>query len=69
MRPRKKAGHMTAFVPPLNSCNVALESRAVPHMERRPRKVAAVALANKVARVVWAMMARGEVYRRQPVAA
>ena len=38
-------------------------------LERRPRKVAAVALANKVARVVWAMMARGEVYRRQPVAA
>jgi hypothetical protein len=25
-------GHMTAFVPPPNSCNVALESRAVPHM-------------------------------------
>jgi transposase len=38
-------------------------------LERRPRKVAAVALANKVARVVWAMMARSEVYRRQPVAA
>jgi len=38
-------------------------------MERRPRKVAAVALANKVARVVWAMMARGEAYRRQPVSA
>ena len=38
-------------------------------LERRPRKVAAVALADKVARVVWAMMARGEAYRRQPVAA
>jgi transposase len=38
-------------------------------LERRPRKVAAVALANKVARVVWAMMAHGEVYRRQPVVA
>jgi transposase len=33
---------------------------------RRPRKVAAVALANKIARVIWAMMARGEAYRRQP---
>jgi transposase len=33
------------------------------------RKLAAVALANKVARIVWAMMARGEAYRRQPVAA
>lgn len=38
-------------------------------LERRPRKVAAVALANKMARIVWAMMARGEAYRRQPVAA
>jgi len=26
------------------------------------------ALANKLARIVWAMMARGEAYRRQPVA-
>jgi transposase len=38
-------------------------------LERRPRKLAAVALANKMARMVWAMMARGEAYRRQPVAA
>ncbi len=38
-------------------------------LERRPRKVAAVALANKIARVIWAMMVRGEVHRRQPVAA
>jgi transposase len=32
-------------------------------LERKPRKVAAVALANKMARVVWAMMASGEAYR------
>jgi transposase len=38
-------------------------------LERRPRKVAAIALANKMARIIWAMMARGEAYRRQPVAA
>jgi transposase len=38
-------------------------------LERKPRKVAAVALANKMARIIWAMMARGEAYRRQPVAA
>ena len=38
-------------------------------LERRPRKLAAVALANKMARVIWAMMARGEAYRRQPVTA
>jgi transposase len=32
-------------------------------LERKPRKLAAVALANKMARIVWAMMARGEDYR------
>jgi transposase len=37
-------------------------------LARRPRKVAAVALANKMARTLWAMMVSGEVYRRpQPV--
>jgi len=38
-------------------------------LERRPRKLVAVALANKMARVVWAMLARGEGYRLRPVAA
>ncbi len=32
-------------------------------MERRSVKVAAVALANKIARIAWAMMARNESYR------
>jgi transposase len=32
-------------------------------LERKPRKLAAVALANKMARIVWAMMATGEGYR------
>jgi transposase len=36
-------------------------------LERKPRKLAAVALANKMARIIWAMMARGEAYRRQLV--
>jgi transposase len=33
-------------------------------LARRPRKLAAVALANKMARILWAMMVSGEVYRR-----
>ena len=32
-------------------------------LERKPRKVAACALANKIARIAWAMMASGQVYR------
>jgi transposase len=31
---------------------------------RKPRKLAAVALANKNARTAWAMMTSGETYRR-----
>lgn len=37
-------------------------------LARKPKKLAAIALANKMARIVWAMMVSGEVYRRpQPV--
>ena len=32
-------------------------------LERRPKKLAAVALANKMARIVWAMLTSGEAYR------
>jgi transposase len=38
-------------------------------LERKPRKLAAVALANKMARIAWAMLTSGEAYRRTtPVA-
>ena len=32
-------------------------------LTRRPTKVAATALANKIARIAWAMMAKGECYK------
>jgi transposase len=34
-------------------------------LKRKPRKLAAVALANKMARITWAMMTRGEDFRLQ----
>jgi len=37
-------------------------------LSRKPRKLAAVTLANKMARILWAMMTSGEVYRPRPAA-
>ena len=37
-------------------------------LARRATKVAAVALANKMARIVWAMMTNDTAYRRSPQA-
>jgi transposase len=37
-------------------------------LARKPRKVVAVALANKMARVAWVLMTRGEVFRRPSAA-
>src|SRR6516162_5549426 len=46
----------------------AKKGRAAPWLlgllARKPKKLVAVALANKMARIVWAMMVSGETYRR-----
>ena len=36
---------------------------------RKPRMLVAVALANKMARIVWALLAKGGIYRASIVAA
>jgi hypothetical protein len=38
-------------------------------LARKPRMLAIVALANKMARIVWALLAKGGVYRAPVVAA
>jgi transposase len=37
-------------------------------LEKKPARVATVAMANKTARIAWAVMARGESYRAQAIA-
>ena len=37
-------------------------------LERKPARVTTVAMANKTARIVWAVLSRGEPYRASPIA-
>jgi len=43
------------------------DPRLAHFMARKPMRVATVALANKTARIVWAIMTRGDVYRSQHI--
>lgn len=38
-------------------------------LQRKPARLVTVAVANKMARIIWAVMARNETYRRTPIAA
>ena len=37
-------------------------------LQRKPARLVTVAVANKMARIIWAVMARNETYRRTSVA-
>jgi transposase len=41
----------------------AIDPRLADLLARKPTRVATVAMANKTARIIWAIMARGETYR------
>jgi len=43
--------------------NPAVDPRLADLLARKPTRVATVAMANKTARVIWAIMSRGETYR------
>jgi transposase len=60
------AGHSLSFATPRSTeRGMGPWFRAL--LARRSTKIAAIALANKIARMAWAMMAGGERYK-QPVA-
>ena len=60
----RPARSLSSVMPRSMAPNIGL---ATALLARRPTKVAAIALANKIARMVWAMMVRGERYK-EPVA-
>jgi len=58
---------MTALVRNAKYKPEKTDPRLAHFMARKPTRVATVALANKTARIVWAIMTRGDVYRRQHI--
>ena len=55
---------------PLSLRNVeAADPRITALLARKPVRVATVAMANRAARAIWAIMVRGEVYRAPETAA
>lgn len=56
---------MTALVRNAKYKPERTDPRLAHFMARKPTRVATVALANKTARIVWAIMTRGDIYRSQ----
>lgn len=60
---------MTAVVRNAKRKPEAVDPNLLALLARKPARLVTVALANKTARIVWAVMARGEVYRERHVPA
>lgn len=60
----RAAARAYAIANALDGLDRAEAARLAKLLERRPVNVAVVALANKTARIVWAVLTRGETYRR-----
>ncbi len=55
---------MTSLVRRARVSPASVDPRIIDLLARKPVRLATVAMANRTARVVWAVMARGETYRR-----
>src|SRR3954462_11095410 len=66
-RKKLRRGQLLAFLATLPPCTVAMEACGSAHLgrmlARKPPMLVRVALANKMARIVWALLAKGGVYR------
>ena len=70
VRKQLRRSQVLGFFEHLPPCLVGMEACASAHypwlvqlLARRPAKVVAVALANKMARIAWVLLARGGTYR------
>jgi transposase len=54
---------MTSLVRRAKSSPEKIDPRLANLLARKPVRVATVAMANKTARTIWAIMTRGEIYR------
>jgi len=55
---------MTSLVRRARVNPACVDPRILDLLARKPVRLATVAMANRTARIVWAVMARGETYRR-----